>query len=193
MILGEEATERAGRSGVRWIVDPLDGTTNYIYRYPAFGVSIGIELDGALAAGVVQDSARDRLYSASRRRRGGTVSRSACATCGPDDGTHRTGFRRSRKSGGRRRSSRACSAGRDVRSGVGGDRPVRRLRASADAFYEAGLASGIGGGTAIVRAAGGVRASPSARHRRRRSVVCGGRGSARPGQRSRGRAVEAQA
>src|SRR5262249_13035247 len=62
-ILGEETTQREGTSGVRWIVDPLDGTTNYVYRYPAYGVSIGIEIDGALGAGVVHDSARDRIYT----------------------------------------------------------------------------------------------------------------------------------
>src|SRR5262249_19102493 len=59
-VLAEEGARRDGTSGVRWIVDPLDGTTNYLYRYPAYAVSIGIEVDGALAAGVVHDSARDR-------------------------------------------------------------------------------------------------------------------------------------
>src|SRR5262249_33429644 len=62
-ILAEEATAQAGGSGVRWVVEPRDGTTNYVYRYPAFAVSIGIEIDGALAAGVVHDSARDRIYT----------------------------------------------------------------------------------------------------------------------------------
>ncbi len=34
-ILAEEATTRTGSSGVRWVIDPLDGTTNYVYRFPA--------------------------------------------------------------------------------------------------------------------------------------------------------------
>ncbi len=61
-ILGEEGTDRAGTSGVRWIIDPLDGTTNYLYRFPAYAVSIGIEVDGRHAFGVVHDSSRDHVY-----------------------------------------------------------------------------------------------------------------------------------
>jgi myo-inositol-1(or 4)-monophosphatase len=49
---------------VRWIVDPLDGTTNYIYGYPAFAVSIAVEIEGRPAIGVVYDSSAGRLYEA---------------------------------------------------------------------------------------------------------------------------------
>ena len=42
-ILGEEGTERTGTSGLRWVIDPLDGTTNYLYGIAAFCVSIGID------------------------------------------------------------------------------------------------------------------------------------------------------
>ena len=52
-VLGEEGGERTGTSGVRWIVDPLDGTVNYTYRIPAWGVSIAAEVDGAVQVGVV--------------------------------------------------------------------------------------------------------------------------------------------
>lgn len=65
-ILGEEGSARAGSSGVRWIIDPLDGTTNYLYGFPAYSVSIGIEVDGVLAVGVVHDSARDVCYAGIR-------------------------------------------------------------------------------------------------------------------------------
>ena len=67
-ILGEEGTDRAGTSGVRWIIDPLDGTANYVTGYPAYAVSIGIEVDGEPAVGVIIDSVRGSTYSA---RRGG--------------------------------------------------------------------------------------------------------------------------
>ena len=63
-MLGEEGTDRAGTSGVRWIVDPLDGTTNYLYALPGYAVSIGAELDGQVVAGVVFDVERDELFSA---------------------------------------------------------------------------------------------------------------------------------
>lgn len=51
-ILGEEGGA-SGSGGVRWIVDPLDGTVNYFYGQPSWAVSIGIEIEGRPAAGVV--------------------------------------------------------------------------------------------------------------------------------------------
>lgn len=63
-ILGEEGTDRAGTSGVRWVVDPLDGTTNYLYGLPGFNVSIAAEVDGVAVAGAVFDVVRGELFSA---------------------------------------------------------------------------------------------------------------------------------
>jgi myo-inositol-1(or 4)-monophosphatase len=63
-ILGEEGTERTGTSGVRWIIDPLDGTTNYLYGFPAFAVSIAAEVEGTVVAGVVHDASRDECFTA---------------------------------------------------------------------------------------------------------------------------------
>jgi len=67
-LLSEEAGTAAGRSGRRWIVDPLDGTTNYAHGVPVFGVSIALEADGAVVLGVVYDPNRDELYVAERGR-----------------------------------------------------------------------------------------------------------------------------
>lgn len=61
-ILAEEETQQTGTSGIRWVIDPLDGTTNYIYSFPAFAVSIGIELDGEGVVGVVRDTLRDEVF-----------------------------------------------------------------------------------------------------------------------------------
>lgn len=55
-ILGEEGTDRAGTTGVRWVLDPLDGTASYVRGYPGFGVSIGIEVDDRPSVGVVIDA-----------------------------------------------------------------------------------------------------------------------------------------
>jgi len=55
-ILGEEGTDRAGTSGVRWVIDPLDGTASYVRGYPTSCVSIGVEVDGEPAIGVVLDA-----------------------------------------------------------------------------------------------------------------------------------------
>jgi myo-inositol-1(or 4)-monophosphatase len=62
-ILGEEGSNTPGTSGVRWIIDPLDGTTNFVYSYPAHSVALGIEVDDRPVAGVVYDTYHDRLYS----------------------------------------------------------------------------------------------------------------------------------
>lgn len=67
-VLGEESTARSGSTGVRWIVDPIDGTTNYVYGIAAYAVSIAVELDGTIVAGVVHDPANALTY---RARRGG--------------------------------------------------------------------------------------------------------------------------
>jgi myo-inositol-1(or 4)-monophosphatase len=65
-LLGEEGTSREGESGRRWVVDPLDGTVNYLYGIPQWCVSVALEDgEGALAA-VVLDPLRDELFAAER-------------------------------------------------------------------------------------------------------------------------------
>jgi myo-inositol-1(or 4)-monophosphatase len=65
-ILGEEGGVRAGDPAERWIIDPLDGTTNYAHGYPLYCVSIGYERDGEVVAGAVYAPALDELYCAER-------------------------------------------------------------------------------------------------------------------------------
>ena len=65
-ILAEEGGARAGSTGHRWIIDPLDGTTNYAHGMPFFAVSIALELDGAVQVGVVFDPNRDECFTAVR-------------------------------------------------------------------------------------------------------------------------------
>jgi myo-inositol-1(or 4)-monophosphatase len=65
-ILSEEMGGASGRSGRRWIVDPLDGTTNYAHGLPLFGVSIALEVGGQIMVGVVFDPVHDELYAAVR-------------------------------------------------------------------------------------------------------------------------------
>jgi myo-inositol-1(or 4)-monophosphatase len=65
-LLGEEGTDEQATGGRRWVIDPLDGTTNYLYGYPAWAVSVALEdADGGLA-GVVFDPARGELFAAER-------------------------------------------------------------------------------------------------------------------------------
>jgi myo-inositol-1(or 4)-monophosphatase len=65
-ILSEEAGAAGGRSGRRWIVDPLDGTTNYAHGLPLFGVSIALEAERRIVLGVVYDPSRDELFVGER-------------------------------------------------------------------------------------------------------------------------------
>ena len=65
-VLGEEGSARAGGSGRRWIIDPLDGTTNYAHGLPIFSVGIGLEAEGRVILGVVYDPTRDELFAAER-------------------------------------------------------------------------------------------------------------------------------
>jgi len=65
--LGEEGEEVKGTDGAhRWIVDPLDGTTNFLHGIPAFSTSIALERNGEIVAGVVFNPATDELYTAER-------------------------------------------------------------------------------------------------------------------------------
>ena len=64
-ILSEEAGFSPGE-GLRWIVDPLDGTTNYAHQIPHFCVSIGVEDSEGVLAGAIYDPMLDELYSAAR-------------------------------------------------------------------------------------------------------------------------------
>ncbi|HEY7648688.1 MAG TPA: inositol monophosphatase family protein [Methylomirabilota bacterium] len=65
-ILSEETGSRPGRSGRRWIIDPLDGTTNYAHGLPIFAVSIALEVERRVSVGVVYDPNLDELFSAER-------------------------------------------------------------------------------------------------------------------------------
>ena len=63
-VLGEEGDDQPGTSGVRWIVDPIDGTVNFLYGFPQYAVSIAAELDGEVVAGVVLNAATGVEYTA---------------------------------------------------------------------------------------------------------------------------------
>jgi myo-inositol-1(or 4)-monophosphatase len=65
-ILAEERGAQAGHSGRRWIIDPLDGTTNYAHGLPAYAVSIALEVAGRVELGVIYDPSHEELYVAER-------------------------------------------------------------------------------------------------------------------------------
>ncbi|HVW01986.1 MAG TPA: inositol monophosphatase family protein [Planctomycetaceae bacterium] len=63
--LGEEGLNKTdGQSEYRWVIDPLDGTSNYVHGYPYYAVSIGLERAGELLLGTIYDPTRDETFSA---------------------------------------------------------------------------------------------------------------------------------
>ena len=67
-LLGEEDLARTGSTGLRWVIDPLDGTANYLHGVPVWCVSIGCEDGDGPLAGAVYDACRDELFTAARGR-----------------------------------------------------------------------------------------------------------------------------
>lgn len=65
-VLGEEEGAGSGTSGIRWVVDPVDGTVNLLYGIPEFAVSLAAEVDGIPIAGAVVDVMGGAVYSAGR-------------------------------------------------------------------------------------------------------------------------------
>ena len=65
-IMGEEGARTEQGSEWRWYIDPLDGTTNFAHGYPVFCVSIGVEREGEMVAGVLYDPTRDELFQAEK-------------------------------------------------------------------------------------------------------------------------------
>lgn len=65
-IVAEEGSSRPGTSGLRWVIDPLDGTTNYLYGFGSWAVSIAAETDEGVQAGVVVDAAHGETFTAAR-------------------------------------------------------------------------------------------------------------------------------
>jgi myo-inositol-1(or 4)-monophosphatase len=65
-VLAEESGRRAGSSGRRWIVDPLDGTTNYAHGVPIYAVSLALERAGDVVLGVIFDPNHDELFVCER-------------------------------------------------------------------------------------------------------------------------------
>ena len=70
-ILGEEGAGSPGTSGIRWVIDPIDGTVNYLYGIPQWAVSIGVEDEAGTVVGVVFDPSKSELWQAVRG--GGSV------------------------------------------------------------------------------------------------------------------------
>ncbi len=162
-LLGEEGTSRGGTSGIRWVVDPLDGTTNYLFGIPAWSVSVAAERDGRPIVGVVTDPSSGDVWAAAEGRGtrcNGTPQRVAEARSVVATALVATGF-------GYRAERRRWQAGVVSRL-LPEVRDIRRFGSAAldlcwvaggrfDAYYEWGLNPwDLSAGTVICREAGGV-------------------------------------
>ena len=65
-LLGEEGTERAGTSGFTWVIDPIDGTVNYLYDLPGWCISIGVKDSDGYCVGVIYSPTTQSLWKAAR-------------------------------------------------------------------------------------------------------------------------------
>ncbi|HET7088263.1 MAG TPA: inositol monophosphatase family protein [Anaerolineae bacterium] len=81
---GEETGANGAPSSHVWLIDPLDGTTNFAHGYPQFSVSIALRIDGRTEIGVVFDPLRDELYTAGRGRGASLNGRSIRVSATPD-------------------------------------------------------------------------------------------------------------
>jgi len=179
-ILAEEGATREGTSGVRWIVDPLDGTTNYVYGWPAWAVSIGVEIEGRAVLGVVHDTALERLFVGVAGR-GATLNGEPIAVRDhPDLATAliATGFQyvpahRARQAEVLRH---VLPRVRDVRRGGSAAIDLCSVAAGLlDAYYELGLGEwDVAAGSAIAEAAGARVVSIPVAHARGPLVVAAG-------------------
>jgi len=165
-LLGEEGGERPGSSGVRWVVDPLDGTVNYLYRLPMWGVSIAAEVDGVVQVGVVITPAFGEGYLAVRGQGAWHVAEGRATGLQVEDLTDlsmalvTTGFGYQRHQ--RQRQGAVVSSLlpqiRDLRrSGCAVIDFCWLARGRSDAFYESGLNPWDLAAGALIAAEAGVR------------------------------------
>ncbi|MBS1838323.1 MAG: inositol monophosphatase [Actinobacteria bacterium] len=166
----EDDTSGTDRTGVTWWVDPIDGTTNYVYDHPGYAVSIAAAVDGEVVAGVVADPTHGRTYRATlgggarcSETMGGKSTDRRLELAAPPPLDHAlvaTGFA---YDGDRRRAQGQILTGVLPRV-----RDIRRMGAAAldlcsvasgrvDAYYEAGLSMWDFAAGALVATEAGAR------------------------------------
>ncbi len=143
-VLSEEGANAESTTGVRWVIDPIDGTTNYLYGHPGYGISIAVEIDGEVVVGVVHDPIHAERFNAVRG--GGATRNDAPIAVSTETELSATlvatGF-------GYDADQRVAQAERLARL-IGSIRDIRRMGAAAvdlcsvacgrvDAYYERGL------------------------------------------------------
>ncbi|MFD3543185.1 inositol monophosphatase family protein [Streptomyces sp. NPDC058662] len=161
-LLGEEGADVPGTSGVRWVVDPLDGTVNYLYGLPSWGVSIAAEFRGETVVGVVAAPMRGETYHAVRGGGAWTGGRRlACRAGAPlDQALIGTGFAyvQARRVQQAEVARRVIPMVRDIRRGGSAALDLCDVAAGRlDGYYERGLNPwDLAAGELIAREAGAL-------------------------------------
>ncbi|HZQ75632.1 MAG TPA: inositol monophosphatase family protein [Burkholderiales bacterium] len=166
--LAEESGKTEGQAEYTWVIDPLDGTTNFIHGFPQYCISIGVQHRGQLAHGVVYDPTRNELFTASKGR-GAFLNdrRIRVSKCAKLEGALvGTGFPY-------RELGRVDFYLRQLKAMMEKAAGVRRAGAAAldlayvacgrlDAFWELGLSPwDMAAGALLIQEAGGLVADPS--------------------------------
>lgn len=159
-IIGEEGTDTEGSSGIRWLIDPIDGTTNYLYDLPGYAVSIAAADEQGAAVGAVYIPALRELFSA--QRGGGAMLNDMPISCSgasdPATALVATGFsyHPERRAAQARRVARMIHAVRDIRRLGAASVDLCFVAAGRlDAYFEEGLGPwDLAAGELIAREAG---------------------------------------
>lgn len=143
-ILGEEGAGRGSETGLRWVIDPLDGTVNFLYRIPIWAVSIALEDNAGPVLAVVYDPNRDETFTAIRGE-GASMNGHPIRTSDEADLSHAliaTGFSYdpSIRSHQARVATRVLDAARDIRRSGSAALDLTSIACGrVDGFYEAHL------------------------------------------------------
>jgi myo-inositol-1(or 4)-monophosphatase len=159
-LLGEEGANDEGTTGLRWVVDPIDGTVNYLYGIPQWAVSIGVEDAEGAVVGVVYDPAKDELWQGVRG--GGSMLNGTPLQCSSVTTLAQTLVATGFGYDERRRAAQAVTLQnllptvRDIRRAGAGSLDLCAVAAGrVDAYYEQGLSPwDLSAGTLIAREAG---------------------------------------
>lgn len=161
-IVGEEGTRRPGTTGVEWYIDPIDGTTNYLYGHPGFSVSLGATVGGTASVGVVGDPTRGEIFTA--RRGGGAFCNGTPIRCRDTSDLRAAlvatgfGYLPARRQAQAAVLARVLPEVRDMRRMGGAALDLCSVACGrVDAYYEYGIASwDVAAGAVIAAEAGAV-------------------------------------
>jgi myo-inositol-1(or 4)-monophosphatase len=145
-IMGEEGAGIHGTSPVRWVVDPIDGTVNYLYDIPYWAVSVAAEVEGTVVAAAVYDPSRDEMFTATldggARLNGRPIEVSECSELPQALIATGFGYAVARRASQAAVVARVLPAVRDIRRMGAASLDLCALACGrVDGYYERGLAA----------------------------------------------------